>query len=59
VARRTHQSAAICTALGLRIAMESVVSATLRPNRAHRLRLIGKGLLDGLSGKSGFLHKPG
>jgi GT2 family glycosyltransferase len=59
VARRTHQGAAICTALGLRIAMESVVSATLRPNRAQRLRLIGKGLLDGLTGKSGFLHKPG
>jgi rhamnosyltransferase len=58
VARRTHQGAATFAALGLRIAMESVVSATLRPNRGERLRLIGRGLLDGLRGKSGFTHSP-
>jgi len=58
IARRTRQGLLMCLALGLRILMEGLVSATLRSERARRLRLIGKGLVDGLRGRSGLLQAP-
>jgi len=58
VSKRTHQPIGVNAALALRLLMEGVVSATLRPDRAQRLRLLFKGVADGLAGKSGFLHTP-
>jgi hypothetical protein len=59
VARRTNQSVPVHAALALRLALEGLVSATIRPNRRERLGLIYRGLVDGLRGKSGFLQPPG
>jgi hypothetical protein len=58
IGQRTQQPLPMLAALAARIALEGLVSATLRPDRAQRLRLLCRGVVDGLAGKSGFRQAP-